>query len=225
MELKYNIINSNSKGNAIVFNDYLLMDCGVTFAKLKPYLKNIKIVCLTHLWLHSDHFKKSTIKKLAYEKPTLKFICREWLVKELVKLNVFKKNIFVLKDRKTYDLGLFAIKPIETYHDVPNTSYLVDFKPYTLYYATDTCKLPDDKCLKGLNMYCIEANYKQETLERHIKECQENNDEENKLFYLNRVKQTHLSYEMANDFLIRNMGNGSQFIYVHESNVNFEGDE
>ena len=74
-------------------------------------------------------------------------------------------------------------------------------------------------------MYCIEANYKQEILERHIKECQENNDKENKLFYLNRVKQTHLSYEMANDFLIRNMENKSKFIYVHESNVNFEGDE
>ena len=147
------------------------------------------------------------------------------MVEELVKLNVSKKNIYVLEDRKTYDLGLFTIKPIETYHDVPNTSYLVDFKPYTLYYATDTCKLPNDKCLKGLNMYCIEANYKQETLERHIKECQENNDEENKLFYLNRVKRTHLSYEMANDFLIRNMGSESQFIYVHESNVNFEGDE
>ena len=108
---------------------------------------------------------------------------------------------------------------------MPNTSYLVDFKPYTLYYATDTCKLPDDECLKGLDTYLVEANYKQETLERHIKECQEKNDEENKLFYLNRVKSTHLSYEVANDFLIRNMGSNSQFEYIHKSNLNFEGDE
>lgn len=225
MELKYNIINSNSKGNAIVFNDYLLMDCGVTFTKLKPYLKNIKIVCLTHLWLHFDHFKKTTIKKLAFEKPTIKWICRDWLVEELVKLNISKKNIYVLKDRKTYDFGLFNIKPIETYHDVPNTSYLVDFKPYTLYYATDTCSLPDDECLKGLNLYCVEANYKQEILDKHIKECQDNDDEMNKLIYLDRVRKTHLSYEKANDFLIKNMGNESQFIYVHESNINFDGIE
>ena len=220
MELKYNIINSNSKGNAIVFNDYLLMDCGVTFTKLKPYLKNIKIVCLTHLWLHSDHFNKTCIRKIAFEKPTIKFICREWLVEELVKLNVSKKNIYVLGDRKTYDLGPFKIKPIETYHDVPNTSYLVNFKPYTLYYATDTCKLPDDNCLKNLNLYLIEANYKQETLQRHLKECTQE-----ELVYLQRVPKTHLSWNQANTFLIENMGENSEYQYIHESSYNFEGDE
>ena len=49
MSLQYNIISSNSKGNAIIFNDYLLMDCGVNFTKLKPYLDKIKVICLTHL--------------------------------------------------------------------------------------------------------------------------------------------------------------------------------
>lgn len=49
MELKYNIISSTSKGNAIVFNDYLLIDCGISYRKLKPYLNKIKIICLTHL--------------------------------------------------------------------------------------------------------------------------------------------------------------------------------
>lgn len=131
-----------------------------------------------------------------------------------------KKNIFVLKDRKTYDLGLFKVKPIETYHDVPNTSYLVDFKPYTLYYATDTCKLPNDECLKGLNMYLIEANYKEDVLERHLKECPQE-----ELVYLQRVPKTHLSWNQANTFLIENMGENSEFQYIHESSYNFEGDE
>lgn len=49
MGIKYEILNSNSKGNAIIYNDYFLMDCGVAYSKLKPYLKNIKIICLTHL--------------------------------------------------------------------------------------------------------------------------------------------------------------------------------
>lgn len=49
MKLKYNIVGSSSSGNAIIFNDYLLIDCGVTFSKLKPYLKKIKVICLTHL--------------------------------------------------------------------------------------------------------------------------------------------------------------------------------
>lgn len=144
------------------------------------------------------------------------------MVDELVKLNVPKKNIYALKDRKTYDLGLFKIKPIETYHDVDNTSYLIDFKPNTMYYATDTCKLPNDECLKGVNLYCIEANYDEDLLEQHIQECIDNNDDENKLFYLNRVKLTHLSSKQAVDFLLENMNENSEYIYLHKSSYNYQ---
>lgn len=144
------------------------------------------------------------------------------MVDELVKLNVPKKNIYVLKDRKTYDLGLFKVKLIETYHDVDNTSYLIDFKPNTMYYATDTCKLPEDECLKGVNLYCIEANYDEDLLEQHIQECIDNNDDENKLFYLNRVKLTHLSSKQAVDFLLENMNENSKYIYLHKSSYNYQ---
>lgn len=144
------------------------------------------------------------------------------MVEELVKLNVSKKNIYVLKDRKTYDLGMFKIKPIETYHDVQNTSYLINFKPYTVYYATDTNKLPNDECLKGLNFYCIEANYDEDLLEKHIQEAIENNDDENKLYYLNRVKSTHLSSKQSVDFLLENMSENSEYIYLHQSSYNYQ---
>ena len=95
MELKYNIISSGSNGNAILFKDYLLIDCGISYSKLKTYLNKIKVICLTHLWLHSDHFCNSTIRKIAFEKPTIKFICRDWLVDNLIELGVNKKNIYV----------------------------------------------------------------------------------------------------------------------------------
>ncbi len=49
MELKYNIISSGSNGNAILFKDYLLIDCGISYSKLKTYLNKIKVICLTHL--------------------------------------------------------------------------------------------------------------------------------------------------------------------------------
>lgn len=155
----------------------------------------------------------------------IKFVCREWLVDELIKLNVSKKNIYVLKDRKTYDLGKFTIKPIETYHDVSNTSYLINFKPNTMYYATDTCELPNDECLKGLNYYFIEANYNEELLEEHINQTLESEDSENKLFYLNRVKMTHLSDTQCNDFLISNMGNNSQYVKLHQSDYNYKKED
>lgn len=49
MELKYNIISSSSDGNAVLINDKVLIDCGVSYAKLKPYISNIKVILLTHL--------------------------------------------------------------------------------------------------------------------------------------------------------------------------------
>lgn len=119
-------------------------------------------------------------------------------------------------------MGKFTIKPIETWHDVENTSYLIDFKPNTMYYATDTCELPNDECLKGLNLYCIESNYNEELLNQHIQECIDNGDNENKLYYLHRVPRVHLSDTQCNDFLIENMGSNSEYIKLHQSSYNYK---
>lgn len=63
IDMEYNIISTGSKGNAVVINDVILIDCGVSFRALKDVYKNIKIVLLTHI--HSDHFNRRTIKALA----------------------------------------------------------------------------------------------------------------------------------------------------------------
>ena len=87
--MKFNILNSGSDGNGVIIEDIILIDCGVSFKKLEDCYKKIKIVLLTHK--HGDHFNKATIKKLSYERPTLRFACCEWLVDELVKCGVEKK--------------------------------------------------------------------------------------------------------------------------------------
>lgn len=46
--MRYDIIGSSSKGNAIVVEDILLLDCGVSYSKLKPYLKEIKLIFISH---------------------------------------------------------------------------------------------------------------------------------------------------------------------------------
>lgn len=47
--LEYNIVNSGSDGNCLIFNKYMAIDMGITFKKLKPYLKELKIILLTHI--------------------------------------------------------------------------------------------------------------------------------------------------------------------------------
>jgi mRNA degradation ribonuclease J1/J2 len=215
--MKYNIISSSSKGNCYIYNQDLMIDIGTAFAKIKPYLRNIKLLCLTHQ--HQDHINKKTLKKLLYEKPTIKIICGEWLVQMLVDLGINKKNIFVLNLNKKYNLGKYIIELVLATHDVPNCGYKITIKNnnYKIFHITDTSNL-DNIEAKGYNLYLIESNYNEELLKKHIEEC----EDENMLYYLNRVPYTHLSYEQANSFLIENMDDNSRFEYIHQSDYNFE---
>ena len=67
-----NIISTGSIGNAVVINNNILIDCGVSYAKLKEVVKTLQVVLLTHI--HIDHFLPSTIKLLAENRPTLRFV-------------------------------------------------------------------------------------------------------------------------------------------------------
>lgn len=57
--MKYEILGSSSKGNSIILENKLLLDCGVSYAKLKHYLKNIKLIFISHV--HKDHLLPTTI--------------------------------------------------------------------------------------------------------------------------------------------------------------------
>ena len=122
--IRYNIIATGSTGNAVKIND-ILIDCGVSFKKLKDVYKHIKLVLLTHE--HSDHFRPSTIRKLAAERPTLRFGCCRWMVPKLIECGVSPTQIDVYDIGKRYDYKVFALSPIKLYHDVPNCGYRLYF--------------------------------------------------------------------------------------------------
>ena len=63
------------------------------------------------------------------------------------------------------------------------------------------------------------GDYQEDIIEQHIKEAQENNDE-NKLYYLQRTLNTHLSKQKCDEFLMNNMGENSIYEYVHLSKYN-----
>ena len=202
--MNFNILNSGSDGNGLIIEDIILIDCGISFKKLEDYYKKIKIVLLTHK--HQDHFNKITIKKLAYERPTLRFACCEWLVDELVKCGVEKKKIDVLKIGKNYNYNAFIVEPIKLYHDVPQCGYKLKIGTNRLIYATDTSKIDHIKA-KNYNYYFIEGNYENEE-ELHNRAVDE--------YYENRVKRTHLSKVKATEWLMKNMGESSKYIFMHE---------
>lgn len=207
--MNYKIISSCSTGNATIIRDIILIDCGVTFKRLEKYYKQLKIVLLTHI--HSDHFKKETIRKLAQERPTLRFACCEWLLQPLLECGVLRKNIDVLQIGTRYDYKLFKIVPIKLYHDVPQCGYRVLFDDYKVIYMTDT-RTVEGIVAKNYDLYLVEGNYEEEELEQRIKQKQE----VGMYHYESRVRNTHLSKGQATDFLLNNMGENSEYVFMHE---------
>ncbi len=203
--MNYKIINSGSDGNAVLINGEILIDCGVSFSKLEDYYKDLKLVLLTHI--HCDHFNEKTIRKLSKLRPTLRFGCCEWLKDNLINIGINERciDVYMLNRVVTYPC-VCSLEPFELYHDVPQCGYKLfkDGKSYI--YATDTRKIDHIKA-ENYDVYLIEANYENE---------EELKGRAESLEYYNRVLKTHLSKEKATEWLLKNMGDNSQYEFMHQ---------
>ena len=206
--MNYNIISTGSHGNAVILNNCILIDCGVSFKALKDVYKQLQIVLLTHE--HSDHINKTTIKQLAKERPTLRFGCCEWLVADLVNSGVNKKQIDVYKIGKIYDYGVFKVSPIKLYHNVENCGYRLFIGAEKALYATDTEHL-NGISAEDYDLYLVEANYSDEELQERIDAKMETGE----YCYELNVANRHLSHEQASEFLLENMGKNSEYVFLH----------
>ncbi len=206
--MNYNIISTGSQGNAVVVDDIILIDCGVSFKALKDVYKKLQIVLLTHI--HADHFKRSTIKRLAKERPALRFGCCEWLANELVEAGVSWRNIDVFEIGKVYDYEVFKVSPVKLYHNVQNCGYRIFANGEKGIYATDTGHLQGITA-KDYDLYMIEANYTDEDLQERINAKLEAGE----YCYELNVANRHLSHEQASEWLMDNMGEKSEYVFLH----------
>lgn len=206
--MNYNIISTGSQGNAVVVDDIILIDCGVSFKALKDVYKKLQIVLLTHI--HADHFKRSTIKRLAKERPALRFGCCEWLANELVEAGVSWRNIDVFEIGKVYDYEVFKVSPVKLYHNVQNCGYRIFANGEKGIYATDTGHLQGITA-KDYDLYMIEANYTDEDLQERINAKLEAGE----YCYELNVANRHLSHEQASEWLMDNIGEKSEYVFLH----------
>jgi hypothetical protein len=79
------------------------------------------------------------------------------------------------------------------------------------FYATDTNNLDGIEAL-NYDLYLVEANYDEIEIKARIQEKQECGE------YCHEwdVLKNHLSKEKANDWLYKNMGINSEYVYLHE---------
>ena len=207
--MDYTIISTGSKGNAVILNNAILIDCGVPYKALKPFVKGLKLVLLTHI--HSDHFKPETIRKLANERPTLRFGCGKWLLPSVLACGVRKSNIDVytysLRTRYTDDLQLIMI-PLK--HNVSNCGYKLFLNGEKIFYATD-CNNLDGIDAPNYDLYMIEANYEDAEIQQRIAE----KEAAGQYVYEYQVLNNHLSKQKADNFIAENAGINSRFVYLH----------
>lgn len=200
-----NVINSGSEGNAVLYGS-ILVDCGVSFAKLKPFKKDIQIVLLTHI--HQDHLNIKTLQKLQQERPALRIASPEYLTPLLTEL----KNVDVLEIGKVYNYGSFKISPVKLYHDVENCGYRIFKDNYKIFHATDTAHLKGITA-RHYDLYAIEHNYDEWKVEKAIQEALEQGR------YCHAVGsiETHLSWQQAREFINQNKKPESQILELHKS--------
>lgn len=201
------VINSGSEGNAVIYNNAIMVDCGVTLKALQEVKRSLKIVLLTHK--HSDHLKIRTLQRLQAERPTLRVACGNFLLEELPCI----KNIDVLQVGKIYDYGAFKVSPIKLYHDVPNFGWRI-FLPngQKIFHATDTVHL-EGISAKGYDLYAIEHNYCEEYIQQAIEEARANGEYTHAYGNIN----THLSIQQARAFIEVNRKESSEVLELHKS--------
>lgn len=202
----YNVIATGSTGNAIIYEKSILVDCGVSFSKIKPYINNIQLVLLTHE--HKDHININTLKQMQFERPTLRIGCCEWMKEQIKGF----KNIDVYEIGKLYDYTVFSISPFKLYHDVQNCGYRIFKDEVKIFHATDTSHLQGISA-KEYDLYALEHNYNEDTVYDIIRE----QESQGKFAHQRGSINSHLSEQQARDFIFKNRKESSQILRLHES--------
>lgn len=201
------VISSGSEGNAVVYDNAIMVDCGVTLKALESVKRSLKIVLLTHQ--HGDHLKLRTLQRLQAERPTLRIACGAFLLDKLEGLT----NIDVLQVGMLYDYGTFKVSPVKLYHDVPNIGWRIFLNSgQKIFHATDTAYL-EGITAKGYDLYAIEHNYCEEYIQQAIEEAHAKGEYTHAYGNIN----THLSIQQARAFIEANRKESSEVLELHKS--------
>lgn len=211
------VISTGSQGNAVVLNGKYLFDCGVGAGRMKTYIKDLRLVFLTHI--HGDHFCKAAIRKLHRTRPGLLFVCgRNLLVPLCGECGVSPDNVVLVTPESPADIHYGSesihIESFDLVHNVENVGYCVRItgaeESGTALYATDTQYIPI--AAPGLDLYMVECNYHVDELIKR----RERKLREGKFSYEDTVEASHMSAETVNNWLAQNAGPHSQVVFLHQ---------
>ena len=127
-----------------------------------------------------------------------KKICHIFLKQGIIFKN-FEKILY--SPKKLYPSG---------YNFFKNCGYKIFIDGEKILYATDTNNL-NGITAPDYDLYMIEANYEDEEIQERIRKKEESGS----YAYEYKVLKSHLSKAKCDDFIVRNAGTKSKFIYMH----------
>jgi len=202
----YKVIATGSKGNAVIYQDNILVDVGIPYSLLQPYAKQLQIVLLTHQ--HGDHINTATLRRLTDERPSLRVGCCIWMLPYTEGI----RNVDIYIPGRTYDYGTFQIIPVTLYHDTPNCGYRIYKQGKKIFHATDTAHLEGIDA-PAYDLYAIEHNYDAEIVFDRIDQAHA----EGRFDHRTGSVNSHLSEQQAREFIYKNRAPHSQVLRLHES--------
>ena len=170
-----------------------------------------------HFHQHGDHCNVATLKRLLSEHPLIRIIYPNYLCKKLFSLGdtSFQNNSFIVAQDKWYSISNITFSAVPLRHDVPNIGWKLHFNTqqgiYKVIYATDTSEIAHITA-KNYDLYLVEANYSKTELLNRIKDKRL----KGQYVYEDRVRRSHLSKDARDEWLYKNMGNNSFFVYMHQ---------
>lgn len=222
--MKIDIIATGSRGNAVLYDKSILVDIGVPFKKVLPYLDNVKVILISHI--HSDHLSISTLKAIInyyrYKKDKPLIFGNQNVYLEcklhdiIIESHALGQKIKFKKQGYNYD-----INGVHLYHDVLNFGYLInrvdelDNSTFLQFHATDTGTL-EGITLPSCDGIALECNYD----EKILKAKEEELLEKGLYNHLQRVDRDHLSSKQYNKFIKKFLKSDGVATPLHQSKEN-----
>lgn len=212
------IISTGSKGNAVLIDNHILIDCGLSFKELKEYLSKTYKIFITHR--HSDHLNLAVLRQIKKHFPYLiKSIylnedTYNFLLNKDFK-NFSEMNFNIIKNDDIIDFNILGVdyntRVFNLYHDVENYGFVfTKNNKETLLYATDTITMKDAP--KELFDYILlEGNYDGDTLYETLM------SEDSKVRYRASQNLRHLSLQEFEAFIKTHSHKNTIAYQLHES--------
>lgn len=206
-DLDYNVLATGSKGNAVRIGD-VMIDCGISFKKMKDELYKVKTLLITHR--HSDHINKSCLRSIRKNFPKIT------IVSNFEVAQLFPDEIDIICNGGfPVNTPSGLITPFELVHDVTTTGYSWIVNGKKVIYATDTSSMEHAPTDIKTDYFFLEANYDEHKLNYII----ENVDVLGKYGYDPRAgAYRHFSVQQCKGFYYSNRsGNDAKLIELHQS--------